>query len=641
MYRRIARALVCLAVLLGWSAAAVWAEKIYWTVPSRNTIQRAAPDGINLIDVVMPKIMTPTAVAVDPAAGKVYWTNRSTSGFPPGSIHRANLDGSDFEIILTYAQEAPQALALDVGAGKMYWMDSFRANVRRSNLDGTDVELLLAGQANGYGLALDSAAGKMYFTNTDRIQRANLDGSGLEDLVTGLYWTRGIALDIAGGTMYWIQREGGMNHPTKIARANLDGSDVEDLIVFASDPTPYGIQLDVAAGKMYWTEPHRIRRANLDGTNIETAATTPPYPHVASGLALDLPAGIMYWVDWIGSTLRRAGLNGEAPQLLVAGDMVYPSGIEIDAAQGKVYWNSAFQIQRADLDGSNIELLVNFVGGGPSDVALDLAAAKMYWTFGSGPATHKIQRANLDGSGMEDVVTGLPNVSQPRGIAVDVDGGRIYWANGNPYKAIKSANLDGSDVQSVVSLTHEPFGVAIDPVADKLYWSEPNGPKIRRADLNGSNVEDVPIDVADTLSIGDFALDLVGGTIFWAEHVQGTLPGDPDYKHHSIHRANLDGSGRQQLADLGSWSGAGGLAFDSTCCPMFGDISPTTSVRVGDCSIDVGDVLCAVAGFANSVDCPGADISPCGGNGAVDVGDILAMLGAFAGHSECEFACPP
>ena len=52
---------------------------------------------------------------------------------------------------------------------------------------------------NPYGIALDVASGKMYWTDSeaDKIQRANLDGSNVEDLVTtGLSNPFGIALGI-------------------------------------------------------------------------------------------------------------------------------------------------------------------------------------------------------------------------------------------------------------------------------------------------------------------------------------------------------------------------------------------------------------------------------------------------------------
>ncbi len=64
------------------------------------------------------------------------------------------------------------------------------------------------------------------------IRRADLNGSNVEDLVTfaGLDPFE-IALDVAAGKMYWTQKDD--IAAAKIQRANLDGSNIED--VFAND----------------------------------------------------------------------------------------------------------------------------------------------------------------------------------------------------------------------------------------------------------------------------------------------------------------------------------------------------------------------------------------------------------------------
>ena len=49
----------------------------------------------------------------------------------------------------------------------------------------------------------------------------------------------------------------------------------------------------------------------------------------------------------------------------------------------------------------------------------------MYWT--DDRRTDKIQRANLDGSNIEDLVT--QGLSGPAGIALDVEGGKMYWTD--------------------------------------------------------------------------------------------------------------------------------------------------------------------------------------------------------------------
>ena len=256
--------------------------------------------------------------------------------------------------------KAPQGIALDVAAGKMYWTDFVAHKIQRANLDGSNVETLVdAGSElrRPQGIALDVAAGKMYWTDafTDKIQRANLDGSNVQDLVTtGLDDPNDIALDVAAGKMYWTD----MGEDRVIQRANLDGSNVQDLVTTGL-VLPYCIALDVAAGKMYWTNdvarPSKIQRANLDGSQVETLVEQ-PYGNVYV-LALDVPAGKMYWT---GPFIQRANLDGSQVEILVRGGLRSPLGIALDVSGGKMYWTDygTTKIKRANLDGSNVETLV-------------------------------------------------------------------------------------------------------------------------------------------------------------------------------------------------------------------------------------------------------------------------------------------
>ena len=68
-----------------------------------------------------------------------------------------------------------------------------------------------------------------------------------------------------------------------------------------------------------------------------------------------------------------------------------------------MYWTSGCKIQRANLDGSNVEELVPSNKAIKEGIALDIDGNKMYWTVWN--ATNKIQCANFDGSNIEDVIT--------------------------------------------------------------------------------------------------------------------------------------------------------------------------------------------------------------------------------------------
>ena len=82
---------------------------------------------------------------VPKAMGKIYWTDSGTGNPTPmqdDKIQRADLDGSNVETLLTFENflRLPFGIALDVAGGKMYWTDPTRDRIRRANLDGSGVE---------------------------------------------------------------------------------------------------------------------------------------------------------------------------------------------------------------------------------------------------------------------------------------------------------------------------------------------------------------------------------------------------------------------------------------------------------------------------------------------------------------------
>ena len=91
------------------------------------------------------------------------------------SPHRAglptffpNLDGSELEDLATVGVFEPVRIALDLPAAKMYWTDSSPANftIHRANLDGTDRELIdvIAQSPSGIALVSQPAAVKRHPT---------------------------------------------------------------------------------------------------------------------------------------------------------------------------------------------------------------------------------------------------------------------------------------------------------------------------------------------------------------------------------------------------------------------------------------------------------------------------------------------
>ena len=114
----------------------------------------------------------------------------------------------------------------------------------------------------------------------------------------------------------------------------------------------------------------------------------------------------------------------------------------------------------------------------------------------------------------------LTGLSVPCYLALDVRAGKLYWTDRGTGK-IQRANLDGSQVEDVVTGLDGPVGLALDVAAGKLYWthagfwSDTGTGKIQRANLDGSHVEDLV--TTDLSALYGLALDVAAGKLYWVD----------------------------------------------------------------------------------------------------------------------------
>jgi len=105
-------------------------DQIYWTggYGEDRSVQRADITGGN-IETLVSGYNTPSGIAVDLSAGKMYWGE-----FWAGKIMRANLDGSNVESIITTGQACVWDVEIDRSAGKLYWTDPYGRSILRANV---------------------------------------------------------------------------------------------------------------------------------------------------------------------------------------------------------------------------------------------------------------------------------------------------------------------------------------------------------------------------------------------------------------------------------------------------------------------------------------------------------------------------
>jgi DNA-binding beta-propeller fold protein YncE len=123
--RHAAAALIAAAVLLlALAPAALGTDAIYWAnysgEDSWGEISVGDLDG-NGADFSTPgaTVNGPVGVAVDPAAGQIYWANSDADTISSASIYHP---GGAHDLVTTGATvSTPQGVAVDPAAGRVYW----------------------------------------------------------------------------------------------------------------------------------------------------------------------------------------------------------------------------------------------------------------------------------------------------------------------------------------------------------------------------------------------------------------------------------------------------------------------------------------------------------------------------------------
>jgi DNA-binding beta-propeller fold protein YncE len=275
----------------------------------------------------------------------------------------------------------------------------------------------------------------------------------------------------------------------------------------------------------------------------------------------------LYFMDLAAGRILMSNPDGSDLKTIVNEGRRLPDGIVVDVAGGHIYWTNMGNpkandgtIDRADLDGANV---TNVVAPGatwtPKQLQLDAKNRKLYWSDREGM---RVMRSNLDGSKIETLVDTSQGDARPGadlrkwcvGIALDVEGGKIYWTQKGPDKGgrgrIFRANLElpqgqtpanRQDIELLYDNLPEPIDLDLDLGNRMMYWTDrgdpPRGNTVNRAPMdaapgNGTEPEIVFNHLMEGIGL---SLDLTNSRMFLTD-----LGG-------SVYSANLDGSNTKNL----------------------------------------------------------------------------------------------
>jgi len=246
---------------------------------------------------------------------------------------------------------------------------------------------------------------------------------------------RGVAFHRASGRIYYLDN----GAAKRIYSILPDGSDQQESVPVSATLINSDLEIDEGSGKIYWSESNAgttgnafIRRANLNGTDAEPVITTAPGVMTSPYFFfLDLAEGYIYWgvlsSGSVSSSFRRATFAGEIDETFLITSPTRTRDIAVDAASGTAYWcdRQTGNVYKRPLSGGANQILIGGMNA-PHGIALDLEAGKIYWADTgargnppSGLSPRRVARCNLDGSEFENLSTPLVD-SEPWDLALDL-----------------------------------------------------------------------------------------------------------------------------------------------------------------------------------------------------------------------------
>lgn len=84
------------------------------------------------------------------ASDSIYWTSHTNAG----ALRLGDLGGSGAHDLFA-GERSPEGVAIDPAAGTIYWADTTAGTIRVANLDGTGARDLYTGESQPSGVAID------------------------------------------------------------------------------------------------------------------------------------------------------------------------------------------------------------------------------------------------------------------------------------------------------------------------------------------------------------------------------------------------------------------------------------------------------------------------------------------------------
>ncbi|XP_072435638.1 low-density lipoprotein receptor-related protein 2a isoform X2 [Chiloscyllium punctatum] len=466
---------------------------------------------------------TPKGIVVDPARGKLYWTDQGTDSGIPAKIASAYMDGSNPRVLFTNDLDQVEFISIDIKARRLYWAVSGTGVIERGDLNGLHRMIVVNHLSHPRGLAIYE--GFLYYTDSDFeiIERVDkITGENpvvMRNNIAGLNCLRVHFRDRSAGSSNGCSNNIGMCEQLCLPRPNGGST--------CACTTGYHINPDNKTCSSFdsfliVSQLSVIRGFNLDASD-HSEAMVPVGGNARFALHVDvhIASGFIYWCDFsVASSrnaIRRIKPDGSSFQsILVTGiGQNGIRGIAVDWVAGNLYFTNAFQtetyIEILRLNTTFRRVLLKTTVDQPRHIVVNPKIRYIFWAdYGQNP---KIERALLDGSNRTVLVD--DGIVMPRGLAVDHTNNYIYWVD-DSLDLIARVSPDGDEHEIIRygSRYPTPFGITI--FENSMIWVDRNLKKILRASKEPGSMEQ-PSVIRDNLN-------LLRDVVMFDKRIQPTSP---------------------------------------------------------------------------------------------------------------------
>ncbi|XP_051792178.1 low-density lipoprotein receptor-related protein 2 [Erpetoichthys calabaricus] len=449
----------------------------------------------------------PVGIALDPARGKLYWTDQGTESGVPPKVGSADMDGSNLRNLFTDNLMRVEFICVDISERRLYWGVASTGVIETGNVDGSGRRTVVSGLSHPWGLAVHQKY--LYYTDVDYevIERVDKgSGAGLVVMRSNVPNVRGLRVyyrDKSAGETNGCSNNNGGCQQLCLAK---DGGQRSCGCTTGFEPTPDGLSCTEYESFAVVSTYKTIRGFHINSSD-HSEAMVPISGQNRYTIKLDVhvPSGFVYWADNYAnsnfhSSIWRVKTDGSWYTPIVTsgvGDKGI-QGLAVDWVAGNVYFTNAYSSQTyveiLRLNTTYRLVLLKSSVDRPQDIAVSPRLRFLFWTDGG--QTPKIERALLDGTNR--TVLASSSISTPTGLAVDYTNDFLYWTD-DSLDMISSMRYDGTQRQIIRYGSRYPTPAGISIFGNNMIWVDRNLKKIFQASKQAGN-SDSPDVIRDNLS---------------------------------------------------------------------------------------------------------------------------------------------